>query len=214
MGEIVTALGDRPIVLAGMPGAGKSTIGRHLAKRLRLNFIDSDAAIRTEAGMSINELCKSYGEQHFKDLEARVIARALRQGPAVLATGSDSFIHDETRSLIHDKAVSIWLKADTDVIVRRNKGRSGRRLLQTPDLEATVAEQIRERAPVYQTADLTIGSGDMSKKNQVEDCVAALHAHLRGEGKSTRAPPTIVETSQSCRPSLRTPECRIRRSWL
>ncbi|MBO4228402.1 hypothetical protein GRB70_39530 [Bradyrhizobium neotropicale] len=97
-----------------------------------MNFIDSDAAIRTEAGMSINELCKTCGEQRFKDLEARVIARALKQGPAVLATGSDSFIHDETRSLIHDKAVSIRLKADTDVVVRRNKGRSGRRLLQPP----------------------------------------------------------------------------------
>ncbi|WP_429034130.1 shikimate kinase [Bradyrhizobium sp. I1.14.4] len=188
IGEIRTALGDRPIVLVGMPGAGKSTIGRLLAKRLRLNFIDSDAAIRTEAGTSIKQLCQTYGEQYFKDLEAKVIAHALKQG-SVLATGSDSLIHDPTRSLIHDKAVSIWLKVDADVIMQRNKGRSGRRLMQTSDTEATVTQWIRDREPVYQTADLTITSGKVShKKNQVDECVAALHAHLRGEGAPDRRP--------------------------
>ncbi|WP_456632753.1 shikimate kinase [Bradyrhizobium sp. USDA 10063] len=191
IGEITTALGDRPIVLVGMPGAGKSAIGRRLAKRLRLNFIDSDAEIRKEAGTSIRQLCQTYGEQYFRDLEAKVIAHALKQGSAVLATGSDSLIHDQTRSLIHDKAVSIWLKADADVIMRRNKGRSGRRLLQTPDPEATVTQWIREREPVYQTADLTIASDERSHTNQVDECVAALHAHLRGEGAPDRGPITL-----------------------
>ncbi|MGY3613818.1 shikimate kinase [Bradyrhizobium sp. USDA 10063] len=186
IGEIVTALGDRPIVLVGMPGAGKSTIGRRLAKRLRLNFIDSDAEIRKEAGTSIRQLCQTYGEQYFRDLEAKVIAHALKQGSAVLATGSDSLIHDQTRNLIHDKAVSIWLKADADVIMRRNMGRSGRRLLQTPDPKATVTQLIREREPVYQTADLTIGSGSGSHQNQADECVTALHAYLCDAGQGAR----------------------------
>ncbi|WP_173514834.1 shikimate kinase, partial [Sinorhizobium psoraleae] len=186
IGEIVAALGDRPIVLVGMPGAGKSTIGRNLAKRLRLNFIDSDDAIRTETGTSIRQLCQTHGEQHFRNLEAKVIARALKQGPAVLATGSDSFIHDETRTLIHDEAVSIWLKADADVIMRRNKGRAGRRLLQTPDPKATVTQLITEREPVFQTADLTIASGNGSHQNQANECVTALHAYLCEAGQGAR----------------------------
>ncbi|WP_245287084.1 shikimate kinase [Bradyrhizobium sp. Tv2a-2] len=160
-----------------------------------MDFIDSDAVIRTEAGMSIKKLCETHGEQHFKELEAKVIARALAQGPAVLATGSDSFIHDETRSLIHDKAVSIWLKADADVIMRRHQGRSGRRLLQNPDPQATVTRLISELEPVYQTADLTIASADVSRNDQVNECVLALHAHLRG-GEEAARPPTIVEAAE------------------
>nr|WP_246752192.1 shikimate kinase [Bradyrhizobium diazoefficiens] len=184
--EIVAGLGQRPIVLVGMPGAGKSSIGRRLAKRLRMKFVDSDDAIRAQAGMSISKLCQIHGEQHFKDLEARVIAGALKQGPAVIATGSDAFVHDGTRSLVHENAVSIWLKADAGVIVRRNKGRSSRRLSQAAESEAMVMRLVSEREPVYQTADLTVNSGDGSQKYQVDECVAVLHGHLRRERESAR----------------------------
>lgn len=197
IGEIVTALRKRPIVLVGMAGAGKSTIGRLLAKRLQLSFIDSDAAITTEAGMSIRRLSEIHGEQHFRELEARVIARALENGSAVLATGSDAFIHDETRSLIRQTAVSIWLKASENVIIRRNKKRSRGRLMQNSDPEATVRHLLSAREPVYQTADLTVASGGASHKISVNECLVALHAHLCGGEESARTTTTGEHPSLS-----------------
>src|SRR5262252_3272224 len=134
--EIVAALGLRLIVLVGMMGAGKSTVGRRLAARLRLPFIDADAEIEAAAGMSIPEIFEAHGEPHFRDGEARVIARLLQGGPAVLATGGGSFMREETRRRIGDKAVSIWLKADADVIMRRVRRRADRPLLQSADPEA------------------------------------------------------------------------------
>ena len=113
--EITAALGRRSIVLVGMMGAGKSTIGRRLAARLRLPFLDADTEIEAAAGMSIPEIFETHGEPYFRDGEARVIARLLDSGPAVLATGGGAFMREETRNRIRDKAVSIWLKADVDV---------------------------------------------------------------------------------------------------
>lgn len=179
--EIIAALGPRLIVLVGMMGAGKSTIGRRLAARLRLPFTDADTEIEAAAGMSIPEIFEAHGEPHFRDGEARVIARLLESGPAVLATGGGSFMREETRRRVHDKAVSIWLKADADVIMRRVRRRADRPLLQTADPEATVTRLISEREPAYQYADLTIASRDVPHEKIVDECVAALHTHLCGE---------------------------------
>src|SRR5947209_9701777 len=142
--EITTALGTRSVVLIGMMGAGKSTIGRRLSTRLRLPFLDADAEIEAAAGMSIPDIFESHGEPHFRDGEARVIARLLEAGPSVLATGGGAFMREETRDRIRDKAVSIWLKADADTILKRVKRRADRPLLQTVDPAATIERLIGE----------------------------------------------------------------------
>src|SRR6202140_882798 len=124
--EIAAALGARSVVLVGMMGAGKSTIGRRLSSRLGMPFLDADAEIEAAAGMSIPDIFASRGEPDFRDGEARVIARLLDSGPAVLATGGGAFMRKETRDRIRDKAVSIWLKVDADIIMGRGKRRADR----------------------------------------------------------------------------------------
>ena len=178
--EILAALGPRLIVLVGMMGAGKSTIGRRLAARLGLPFVDADAEIETAHAMSIPEIFERFGEAYFRDGEVRVIARLLESGPAVLATGGGSFMREETRRRVHDKAVSIWLKADVDIIMRRVKRRADRPLLQTADPAATVGRLIAEREPIYQDADITVASRDVPHDKIVDECIAALHARLCG----------------------------------
>jgi shikimate kinase len=176
--EILAALGTRLVVLVGMMGAGKSTIGRRLAARLNLPFVDADTEIEAAAGMTIPEIFEVHGEPHFRDGEARVIARLLDAGPAVLATGGGSFMREETRRRIGEKAVSIWLKADPDVIMRRVKRRADRPLLQTVDPAATVSRLISEREPTYQHADITISSREVPHDKIVDECLDALHAKL------------------------------------
>ena len=176
--EIVAALGSRMVVLVGMMGAGKSTIGRRLAVRLRLPFVDADTEIEAAAGMSIPEIFEIHGEPHFRDGEARVIARLLEGGPAVLATGGGSFMREETRRRVHEKAVSIWLKADADIIMRRVRRRADRPLLQTADPAATVGRLIAEREPIYQDADITVSSRDVPHDKIVEECIEALYRRL------------------------------------
>jgi shikimate kinase len=179
--EITAALGRRSIVLVGMMGAGKSTIGRRLAGRLRLPFLDADIEIEAAAGMSIPDIFETHGEPHFRDGEARVITRLLDNGPAVLATGGGAFMREETRNRIRDKAVSIWLKADADIIMRRVKRRADRPLLQTEDPAATVSRLLEQREPVYQNADLTIWSRDVPHERIVDECIEALRARLCGD---------------------------------
>jgi shikimate kinase len=178
--EIMAALGTRSIVLVGMMGAGKSTIGRRLSARLRLPFLDADNEIEAAAGMLIPDIFEVHGEPHFRDGEARVIARLLDGGPAVLATGGGAFMREDTRIRIGDKAVSIWLKADADIIMKRVKRRADRPLLQTADPAATVGRLIEEREPVYQHADITIWSRDVPHEKIVDECIEALHALLCG----------------------------------
>jgi shikimate kinase len=180
--EITAALGPRSVVLVGMMGAGKSTIGRRLAGRLRLSFVDADAEIETAHRMSIAEIFETHGEPYFRNGEAKVIARLLSGGPNVLATGGGAFMREDTRNRIRDKAVSIWLKADPDVILRRVKRRVDRPLLQTADPAVTIGRLIEERHPVYQQADLTIASRDVPHEKIVEECIAALHHHVCGAG--------------------------------
>jgi shikimate kinase len=176
--ELTAALGRRSVVLVGMMGAGKSTIGRRLAARLRLPFLDADIEIEAAASMTIPEIFAAHGEPYFRDGEARVIARLLDNGPAVVATGGGAFMREETRNLIRDKAVSIWLKADADVIMKRVKRRADRPLLQTEDPAATVRRLLEAREPVYQTADLTIWSRDVPHDRIVDECIDALRARL------------------------------------
>src|SRR5467141_2839652 len=180
--EIMAALGTRSLVLVGMMGAGKSTIGRRLSVRLRLPFLDADTEIEAAAAMSIPDIFETHGEPQFRDGEARVIARLLDGGPAVIATGGGAFMREETRSRIGTKAVSIWLKADADIIMRRVKRRADRPLLQTADPAATVGRLMREREPVYQRADLTIWSRDVPHEKIVDECIEALHSWLCGDG--------------------------------
>jgi shikimate kinase len=181
--EISAALGSRSVVLVGMMGAGKSTIGRRLSARLRLPFLDADSEIEAAAGMSIPDIFETHGEPHFRDGEARVIARLLDSGPAVLATGGGAFMREETRNRIRERAVSIWLKADADIIMRRVKRRADRPLLQTADPAATVGRLMEEREPVYAHADLTIWSRDVPHEKIVEECIDALYGRLCGGAK-------------------------------
>jgi shikimate kinase len=176
--EISAALGLRSIVLVGMMGAGKSTIGRRLSARLGLAFFDADTEIETAHCMPIPEIFEKYGEAYFRDGEVRVIARLLDSGPAVIATGGGAVMRQETRDRIREKAVSIWLKADSDVIMRRVKRRSDRPLLQTADPEATVERLIREREPVYRQADVTVLSRDVPHEKIVDECMDALYGRL------------------------------------
>jgi 3-dehydroquinate synthase len=179
--EIMAALGSRSIVLVGMMGAGKSTVGRRLSARLRLPFRDADTEIElAHAGMTIPEIFEAHGEPYFRNGEARVIARLLEGGPVVLATGGGAFLREETRKRISDKAVSIWLKADADIILKRVKRRADRPLLQTADPAATVARLISERQPVYQGADITVWSRDVPHEKIVDECIGALHGWLYG----------------------------------
>src|ERR1700731_1192728 len=188
--EITAALGTRSVVLVGMMGAGKSTIGRRLSARLRLRFLDADIEIEAAAGMSIPDIFEAHGEPHFRDGEARVIARLLDGGPAVIATGGGAFMREETRELIRDKAISIGLKADADIIMKRVKPRADRPLLQPADPAATIGRLIEEREPVYRHADLTIWSRDAPHEKIVDECIDALHAWLCGD----RAAPAANET--------------------
>jgi len=178
--DISAALGTRSVVLVGMMGVGKSTIGRRLAARLQLPFVDADMEIEAAAGMSIPDIFETHGEPHFRDGEARVIARLLEGGPAVLATGGGAFMREDTRSRIGSKAVSIWLKADADTIMRRVKRRVDRPLLQTADPAQTVGRLIEEREPFYGRADLTIWSREVPHDKIVDECIVALHARLCG----------------------------------
>jgi len=185
--DITAALGRRSIVLVGMMGAGKSTIGRRLGARLRLPFLDADIEIEAaHAGMTIPEIFATHGEPYFRDGEARVIARLLDSGPAVIATGGGAFMREETRNRIREKAVSLWLKADVDTIMKRVKRRADRPLLRTEDPAATVARLLEAREPVYQSADLTIASRDVPHDRIVDECIDALRARLCAGGPAAQ----------------------------
>jgi shikimate kinase len=176
--RITAALGTRSVVLVGMMGAGKSTIGRRLSARLRLPFRDADTEIERAHAMTIPETFASHGERYFRDGEAQAIARLLDNGPSVLATGGGALTREETRNRIRNQAVSIWLKADPDIIASRVKHRSDRPLLLTVDPELTVKHLMADREPFYQQADLTIRSRDVPYETIVDECIEGLHARL------------------------------------
>lgn len=171
-------LGGRSVVLVGMMGAGKTSVGRRLAQRLGLGFVDADAEIERAAGLTIPEIFATHGEAFFRAGERRVVARLLEAGPQVLATGGGAWMDEETRVRIAARGVSVWLRADVDLIMRRVRKRANRPLLRTADPEATVRELLAEREPVYAQADITIRSSDTPHEAVVVDVVAALSAYL------------------------------------
>jgi shikimate kinase len=176
---ITSRLGSRSLVLVGMMGVGKSSVGRRLAARLGFPFVDADAEIEAAAGMSIADIFARHGEDYFRRGEARVIARLLDNGPQVLATGGGAFMNAETRALVKAKGVSIWLHADVDVLLRRtNKRRGERPLLQTDDPGETLRRLLAEREPVYALADLTVQSRDIAHDAVVVEVMTALAAFL------------------------------------
>jgi len=179
---LIAALGPRSVVLVGMMGSGKSSIGRRLAARLAMPFVDADTEIEQAAGMTIPEIFEQHGEPYFRAGEARVIARLLDHGPQVLATGGGAFMNGDTRSVIRQKGVSIWLKAELDVLMKRIKRRNDRPLLKTDDPAATLTALIAERYPVYAQADFTVLSRDVPHEAIVDEIVAALHQRVAGSG--------------------------------
>jgi shikimate kinase len=177
---IMPRLGDRSIVLVGMMGVGKSSVGRRLAARLAIPFVDADAEIEKAAGMSIADIFARHGEAYFRGGEARVIARLLESGPQVLATGGGAFMNADTRALIERKGVSIWLHAEVDVLLRRTgKRRNERPLLQTADPAETLRELLAEREPTYALADLTVQSREVAHDAIVSDILTALDTFLK-----------------------------------
>ena len=175
---IVAALGRRSVVLVGMMGAGKSSIGRRLAARLGIPFVDADTEIEAAAGMTIPEIFDAHGEPYFRAGEARVIARLLDGGPQVLATGGGAFMNADTRAAIRARGVSFWLKADFDVLLRRIRRRTDRPMLKTADPEETLKRLMAERYPVYAEADATIVSRDAPHEKIVDEIVDALARRL------------------------------------
>jgi len=171
-------LGERSIVMIGLMGAGKTVIGNLLAKRLRLPFVDADHEIEAAAGMSVSDIFAQYGEEHFRDGERKVIARLLESGPQVLATGGGAFMNEQTRQAIAEKGVSLWLKADLDILMERVMRRNNRPLLQTDDPRAVMQKLLEERYPVYELADVVVESRNVRKKVIVDEAVINLCAHL------------------------------------
>jgi shikimate kinase len=179
-GPVLGALDRRSIVLVGMMGVGKSSVGRRLAARLLIPFIDADSEIEKAAGMTIPEIFARHGEAYFRSGEARVLARLLESGPQVLATGGGAFMNEDTRALIKLKGVSVWLHADFDVLMRRtSKRRSDRPLLQTEDPGETLRRLLAEREPTYALADLTVQSREVPHEAIVADVMTALAAYLK-----------------------------------
>ncbi|HYZ42861.1 MAG TPA: shikimate kinase [Stellaceae bacterium] len=167
---------SRTIVLVGLMGAGKSKIGRRLAARLGLPFSDSDPEIEAAAGETIEEIFANRGERIFRDGERRVIARLLAQPVHVLATGGGAFMDPSTRALIARRGVSLWLRADLDVLVARVSRRANRPLLKQGDPKAILAELIERRYPIYAQADVAVDSGEGSPEATVTRAIAALAA--------------------------------------
>ncbi|MGQ3676434.1 3-dehydroquinate synthase [Xanthobacter sp. TB0139] len=175
---LLHALGSRAVVLVGMPGAGKSSVGRRLAKRLGLPFLDADEEIERAAGMNISEIFAQHGEAEFREGEKRVMARLLQSGPLVLATGGGAFMNEETRAAVAANGVSVWLRADLHTLLRRVKKRNDRPLLAQGDPAAKLKSLLDQRGPSYALADVAVDSRDILHDAMVDEVIQALHRHL------------------------------------
>jgi shikimate kinase len=185
--RIRAGLGARSIVLVGMPGCGKSAIGRRLAPRLDLPFVDVDEEIERAAGKTIKEIFADHGEPYFRDGERRVIARLLGAGPQVLATGGGALLAGETRANIRRQAISVWVRADVAILVRRIAKRSTRPLFEGRDPEGVVKELMEARNPLYATADIGVESRDVPHDIIVGEIIEALAASpLLEEARGSR----------------------------
>jgi len=168
----------RPVVMIGLMGAGKSRIGRELATKLKYEFVDADDEIIEAAGCSIADIFRLYGEQAFRDVEMKVITRLLDGPPRIIATGGGAFMNGSVRRKIADSGISIWLKADIDVLVERTGRRKGRPLLENGDPKAILQKLMNQRYPVYQAADIVITSRDVPIDETVDEVETALENFL------------------------------------
>lgn len=171
---------DRPVVLVGLMGVGKSTVGRRLAKRLGLPFVDSDSAIEDAAGYSPAEMFERFGEQDFRDGERRLVARLIEGEVRVIATGGGAYVDPRTRELLNDRAITVWLDAPVDILADRTSRRDTRAQLRQGDPKQTLGRLSEERRPAYAQAHIHVKSGDGAHKEVVEAIVEALEQHLAG----------------------------------
>ncbi|MDB5540020.1 MAG: Shikimate kinase [Devosia sp.] len=176
--ELQQFLGHRPIVLIGMMGAGKTTVGRRLASRLGRHFVDSDEEVEKAAGMTIEDIFKAHGEADFRAGEVKVIARLLKDENIVLGTGGGAFINPETRALVKASAISVWIKADFELLFQRVSRRSNRPLLKTANPRETLQKLIEVRYPIYAEADVTVVSRDVPQEQVASEVIDALIEHL------------------------------------
>lgn len=175
---LLAALGARSVVFVGLMGAGKTAIGRKVAGTLGLSFIDSDHEIESVSRMTIPELFERYGEAEFRALEQRVIARLLENGPQVLSTGGGAFINAQTREAVQALGVSVWLKAELDLLMERVSKKQNRPLLKNDNPRAVLARLMDERYPVYGLADITVLTRDERKEVIATEAIGALSRHL------------------------------------
>ncbi len=171
-------LAGRTIVLVGLMGVGKTTVGRRLARRLDVDFVDSDHEIELAAGMSVAEIFETYGEDEFRSVERRVIARLLDEKPQVIATGGGAFVNGETRALIKEKSLSVWLDAEVDVLVERTARKDTRPLLKEGDPVDILTRLKAKRTPFYMQANVHVLSIEGPHETVVGDIIKALEDHL------------------------------------
>ncbi len=176
--RVRAALGGRPLVLVGLMGCGKSSVGKRLGVRLALPFVDADDEIEKAAAKTIGEIFADHGEAHFRDGERRVIARLLGAGAQVLATGGGAFMHPNTRAGIKARGVSVWLRADLPTLMRRVMKRDSRPLLKTGDAETVMRDLMAARYPVYEEADVAVQSRDVPHDIIVSEVIQKLADHL------------------------------------
>ena len=181
--RVLTRLGGRNIVLVGMMGAGKTSVGRRLAEALDVAFVDADGEIEAAANMSISEIFDFYGEEHFRDGERRVIARLLADGPKVVATGGGAFMSPETRQRIADNGISVWLKVDLPLLLDRVRRKGNRPLLRHPEPARIMRELLAAREPAYAQADIVVNSRNVAQRSIAEDALAAIDAYLANEAR-------------------------------
>lgn len=173
---------DRPVVLVGLMGVGKSTVGRRLARRLGLPFVDSDSAIEDAAGYPAAEIFERFGEQDFRDGERRLVARLVEGEVRVIATGGGAYVDPRTRELLNERAITVWLDASIDVLAERTSRRDTRAQLRNGDPKQTLERLSEERRPSYEEAHIHVRSGDGAHREVVDAIVDALEQHLsRGQ---------------------------------
>lgn len=191
--DVLQAIGERSIVLVGLMGAGKTSIGRRLAEKLGLPFVDADHEIAAAAGKSIPDIFAEHGEAHFRDGERKVIARLLENGKQVLATGGGAFMNDETRAGIKQHGISVWLKADVETLLERVAKRGGRPLLEGDNPEGVLRNLADQRYPTYALADITVESTNAKHQNTVHDVIRAL-AHWNDASQDLPSTQDVTET--------------------
>ncbi|WP_308516008.1 shikimate kinase [Sphingomonas flavescens] len=172
---------DRPVVLVGLMGVGKSTVGRRLAKRLGVSFVDSDSAIEDASGLPAAEVFERYGERDFRDGERRLVARLIEGEVRVIATGGGAYVDPRTRELLNQRAITVWLDAPVDVLTERTSRRDTRVQLRTGDPKAVLERLSQERRPSYEEAHIHVKSGDGAHKDVVDAIIVELETFLAAD---------------------------------